>query len=112
MYIVGSPRAGDPEFAEALSALVAEEPYTASETGTVPGSVPSVTECMRVVNTADMVTQLPLAVTPTFLSPDAPFRYQHIRGDRRHAFSTNGGSWRANHSLGLYMNYLADYHEQ
>lgn len=63
------------------------------------------TSMWRIVNLADNIQDLPLHVTPNFKRPsNNVFYYEHA--GPAHTYYSNWGTWRTNHFLPNYMNYL------
>lgn len=87
-YVFGAPRVGNPVFANALN------------------TAPNLSSLFMLVNTADMVPDVPLAVQPNVLHPEKPWKYTHSRTIL--FFTENWGSWLANHTLPIYIKHLHD----
>jgi hypothetical protein len=91
-YVMGTPRVGNAAWDTRLRGALASSPGPAA--------------LWRVVNTADLIQTLPLDVTPNFKQPHMePFYYVHA--GPAHTFQVNRGSWRHNHNLPNYIEYLA-----
>lgn len=80
LIAIASPRVGDVAFAKL-----------------VPHKLHSK---MLLLNTSDIVCDLPLAVHPNATRPNLPFTYQHPHFAT--FFNTNHGSWKANHDIATY----------
>ncbi len=86
VYVYGSPRVGNQEFKDNLT---------------------NQSKITRYENRADLVCNLPLAVSPNFLheeSPDNVFLYSHVGFNIE--FEQNTGSYLTNHSLHVYLTHL------
>lgn len=85
-YTFAPPRVGNPEFAEAV---------------TMGAGV----QCLfQIVNMADLVFSVPLAVTPNIPDPENPWIFQHA--GKLVYFIENWGSWKHNHTMPIYIKNL------
>lgn len=84
VYTFGKPRVGNPDYANCVTAKV---PFF-----------------YRIENMDDMVTQLPIVVTPNFGEPLNPWIYQHEGIPQTYA--ANWLSWALNHYLRSYVQNL------
>ena len=85
--VFGSPRAGNTTFARAMSTLT------------------NLNSLVLLTNTCDMVGNVPLAVQPTLAAPYTALIYTHP-GHAIHNFTDNRETWVANHTMGVYVDYL------
>ena len=88
VLVFGSPRTGNPEFCDKLKDL------------------PSLLSMDMVVNTCDVVPDLPLAVQPIMKPPNEPAQYVHPTIGETHNFTVNHGSWTANHMMKTYVDHI------
>lgn len=88
VLVFGSPRTGNPEFGARLAAL------------------PTLINMDTVVNTCDVVPNLPLAVQPIIKPPNEPAQYAHPTVGTKHSFTVNHGSWTSNHTMRTYVDYI------
>ncbi len=85
-YLFGTPRIGNPDFANSLTDL----------------------NIYRIVNRADIICDLPTSVSPNFVGdPNDVFLYQHPTNSEIVFFEDNRSSIIENHSLKTYLQFLA-----
>ena len=89
-YVYGSPRVGDPRFAQKFAEL--------QEAGRVT--------MWRESNRADFITELPLAVTPNLRNVGEATHYEHVGHPR--VFNENHGALKHNHLLSVYIQNVRD----
>jgi triacylglycerol lipase len=89
-YVYGSPRVGDPRFAQRFAEL--------QEAGRV--------NVWRESNRADFITELPLAVTPNMNNVGEATHYEHV--GRPRVFNENHGALKHNHLLSVYIQNVRD----
>ena len=87
-YVFGSPRVGNGVFANLLNNAVSD----------------SINSLYLLVNNADIVPSIPLAVQPNVHKPNQPYEYNHP--DNIITFIKNLGSWEANHRMETYIENL------
>ncbi|MAE21539.1 MAG: hypothetical protein CMK92_03825 [Pseudomonas sp.] len=78
----GSPRVGDDRFADMLDDNI-----------------------VRIVNRTDIITGLPLTAMPNFTHSSEDL-WLYIHGGQSVEFMNNRGSWKANHLMATYIDYL------
>ena len=84
LYSFGGPRVGNQEFADFVDA-----------------TLPSY---FRITNKADVVPQVPFAVSPNYRNPTNPWIYAHAGEEK--VFNVNTGSLKWNHRVPVYANYV------
>lgn len=85
-YVFGSPRVGNNAFAHSLT------------------HTPNIKGVFSIVNTSDIVPDVPLAVQPNVCRPKYPWTYTHA--GKMLTFNANWGSWLHNHTMPIYINNL------
>lgn len=86
-YVFGTPRVGNATFDEQVQ------------------SASALKALWRVVNSADLIQELLMHVTPNFKKPNHhAFYYQHI--GQAYTYTANWGSWQSNHFLPNYISHL------